>query len=51
MASSQPPNNAVQWEATFEHRYFTITISNYPHLLQRTRDLQELPYDVRFNEF
>lgn len=46
MASFNRRNHNLLPEVASEERYFVITLTNYPHLLQRTRLLQVFPQQV-----
>ena len=50
MASSNRRTISVQRDATSEHRYFIITLTNHPNLLQRTQQYQQLPNLVISNK-
>ena len=46
MASSNRRTIRVQRQVPTEHRYFLITLTNHPNVLQRTQQFQQLPSQV-----
>ena len=50
MASSNRRTVHFQLEATVEDRYFIISLTNYPIMLQHTQHFQQLPNQVISNK-